>query len=317
MDVVFLGTPQFAVPSLQALLNSDDFSVTGVFTQPDRRAGRGKKLCCPPVKLLADEYGIGVFQPEKIRGNEQASEIMRELAPDAAVVVAYGQILPEDFFTIPRLGTLNVHASLLPLYRGASPVLQAVLNGDSMTGVSIMKIDEGMDTGDVLSMEEASIPPEATTGYMEMVLASQGADLLVRTLREYAAGRINPVPQDHERATYAPKISKEDAVVDWNKDADAVRNQIRALNPRPGAFTTIGDDPVILKIWKARQIEDDINPEILPGTIYSTAGEGFKAACGKGTTLEILEVQLSGKGRIRARDFVNGFDVQAGDRMGV
>ena len=146
MNVVFLGTPQFAVPSLQALLNSDDFLVKGVFTQPDRRAGRGKKVCCPPVKLLASEYDVEVFQPEKIRGDEEALGIMRRLKPDIAVVVAFGQILPEEFYTLPRLGTVNVHASLLPAYRGASPIVRAILNGDKVTGVSIMTIDKGMDT---------------------------------------------------------------------------------------------------------------------------------------------------------------------------
>lgn len=316
IDVVFLGTPQFAVPSLQALLNSDRFSVKGVFTQPDRRAGRGKKVCCPPIKLLADEYGIRVFQPEKIRGNEEANEIMRALDADVAVVVAYGQILPEEFFNIPSLGSINVHASLLPRYRGASPVVQAILHGDRVTGVSIMKIDKGMDTGDVLKMEETPIPSDATAGYLEMMLASQGASLLLNTLPDYAAGTITPVPQDHERATYAPKISREDAAVDWGKEAEVIHNQVRALNPRPGAYTTIGDDQVNLKIWKSRRIEERVEADLFPGAIYSTTGDGFRVACGKGSSLEILEVQMSGKARIGAGDFVNGFGLKSGDRLG-
>jgi len=316
MDVVFFGTPQFAVPSLQALLNSNDFKVTGVFTQPDRRAGRGKKFCCPPVKLLAAEYGVEIFQPERIRGNSEALGIMESLRPDIAVVVAFGQILPEDFFTVPRLDTVNVHASILPAYRGASPIVRAVMNGEKVTGVSIMKIDRGMDTGDVLSTKKIAIPPDATAGYMEMVLASEGARLLTETVTGYSEGRIVPVKQDHEKATYAPKISGEDCLVNWEMPAYFIYNQVRALNPRPGARTSFRKEGADLKIWKAGLAEGISGDMIMPGTIFSTSGGKVRVACGDATALELLEVQLSGRARISAPDFLNGCGITAGDKLG-
>lgn len=316
MNVVFLGTPQFAVPSLQALLNSEDFSVAGVFTQPDRRAGRGRKFCCPPVKITAGEYGVDVFQPEKIRGNPEALEIMKRLNPDIAVVVAYGQILPEEFFNFPRLGTVNVHASLLPAYRGASPVVRAVLNGDGVTGVSIMKIDKGMDTGDVLSMKEVPIPPEASAGYMETLLASEGAGLLLETIKGYSRGEIMPVEQDHEKATYAPKLCKSDGIINWGRTASEIHNLIRAMNPWPGAVTSFREGSTDLKIWKSAVSGREDSARTSPGTICSITGDGLDVACGNGTTLRIKEVQLCGRSRISAADFVNGCGVAAGEGLG-
>lgn len=316
IKVVFLGTPHFAVPSLQALLNSNDFSVTGVFTQPDRRAGRGRKFCCPPIKLLAAEYGVRVFQPEKIRGNEEALKTMGELNPDIAVVVAYGQILPRDFFTTPRLDTVNVHASLLPAYRGAAPIPRAILNGDKVTGISIMKINEGMDTGDLLRISEVEIPPDATAGYMEMVLASRGAEVLVETVIDYEKGLVDPVGQDHERATYAPKISKDDALIFWERPALQIHNQIRAMNPRPGAVTSIQKAESVMKIWKSLPDEDSHLTGITPGTILDTSHGRVKVACGGNTSLQLLEVQLSGRCRISAADFVNGCGIAPGDLLG-
>jgi len=316
IDVVFLGTPQFAVPSLQSLLNSSEFSVKGVFTQPDRRAGRGRKFCCPPVKLLASEYGVEVFQPERIRGNREASGIMEALQPDLAVVVAYGQILPEDFYTIPRLDTVNVHASLLPSYRGASPIVGAILNGEAVTGVSIMKIDRGMDTGDVLSMREVPLPRDATAGLMETVLAETGARLLVDTVPGYARGEIIPVPQDHAAATYAPKLSKSDEMIDWNRPAERIHNQIRAMNPRPGAMTCFRKRSAELKVWKSLAEERCLPRSAAPGTIVSIDEAGLAVACGDSNTLTVQEVQLCGRTRITAADFVNGCGAVVGDILG-
>ncbi|MFH1965552.1 MAG: methionyl-tRNA formyltransferase [Acidobacteriota bacterium] len=316
LNVVFLGTSQFAVPSLQALLNSGDFSVTGVFTQPDRRAGRGKKICCPPVKVLASEYGVEVYQPERIRSNENALETMKRLNPDIAVVVAFGQILPEEFYTVPRLGTVNVHSSLLPAYRGASPVVRAILNGDKVTGVSIMKIDKGMDNGDVLAMKEVPVPPTATAGYMEKVLASEGAGLLVNTVIEYSMGRIKPVKQDHEKATYAPKLSKKDGIINWDRPSSEIHNQIRAMNPWPGSVTSFRGGRLEVKIWKSEVSDRKTDYGTSPGTICSLDHEGVEVACGSETSLKVREVQLCGRSRISAYDFVNGCRVIAGEVLG-
>ncbi len=316
MNVVFLGTPQFAVPSLQALLNSDGFSVNGVFTQPDRRAGRGKKFCCPPVKLLASEYGVEIFQPEKIRGNEEALDTMRRLQPDIAVVVAFGQILPEEFYTVPRLGTVNVHASLLPAYRGASPIVRAILNGDSLTGVSIMKIDKGMDSGDVLSMKEVPIPYTATAGYMEMILASEGAELLLDTIVGYSVGIIKPIEQDHDQATYAPKLTRRDGIISWDSQASEIYNQIRAMNPWPGSSTSFRGGKMELKIWRSTESGGESASWTRPGTICSIDNEGMEVSCAGGTSLKIREVQLSGRSRISAVDFVNGCAVTTGEVLG-
>ena len=316
LNVVFLGTPQFAVPSLQALLTSGDFAVTGVFTQPDRRAGRGKKICCPPVKLLAREYDVEVFQPERIRGNEEALATMKRLNPDIAVVAAYGQILPEEFFTVPRLGTVNVHSSLLPAYRGASPIVRAVLNGDQVTGVSIMKIDQGMDTGDILSMKKVPVPPSATAGYMEMQLAAEGAKLLVNTVLEYAGGRIRPVKQDHDQASYAPKLSKKDGTINWGRTASEIHNQIRAMNPWPGCLTLFRDASLEVKIWQSEVSDSKVASGTRPGTICSFDHEGLVVACGSGTSLKVREVQMCGRSRISASDFVNGCGVVTGEVLG-
>jgi len=315
MNTVFLGTPEFAVPSLQSLFNSQRFKVSGVFTQPDRRAGRGKRLCAPPVKVIANEMGVEVYQPERIRGNAEALETMKKIKPDVAVVVAFGQILPEEFFSIPRLGTINVHASILPAYRGASPVARAVLNGDSVSGVTIMKIDSGMDTGDILSTRETPIPPEATTGEMESALSKIGAELLIDTLVGYEAGDIFPVEQDHARATYAPKLQKEDAVIDWNNPAPAIHNQIRAMNPRPGAITCFRGDDAGLKIWKSEPGKGEPGEGHAPGAIVSWDRQGFLVCCGENTLIRILEVQLTGRGRISGRDLVNGRSVEAGEML--
>lgn len=316
MKTVFLGTPQFAVPTLQALIDSSCFNVTAVFTQPDRRAGRGKKFRSPPVKILAEEQGIEVFQPERIRGNSEALETMRRLNPDVAVVVAYGQILPEQFFSVPRLGTVNVHASVLPSYRGASPIVRAVLNGDESTGVTIMKIDQGMDTGDILSIREIPIHPDDTSGELEGVLSVEGARLLVDTLASYSSGKIVPVEQDHDKASYAPKLVKADAIINWENSALAIHNQIRAMNPRPGALTSFREEDLSFKIWKSVFSREQESGDASPGTVLSYDDEGPLIACGDKTALRILEVQLRGRSRISGRDFINGCGVSSGETLG-
>ncbi|GAB4240341.1 MAG: methionyl-tRNA formyltransferase [Acidobacteriota bacterium] len=312
MRVLFLGTPQFAVPSLTKLLEDPEIDVVGVITQPDRPAGRGKRPTPPPVKEVALAAGLPIFQPERIRGNPEARRILEELQPDVAVVVAFGQILPVEFFEAPPHGTVNVHASLLPRYRGAAPVVHALLNGESKTGVTIMRIDEGMDTGDMLAWREVPIPPEMTAGELEALLAREGAALLIPTLHDYVAGRIRPVPQDPAQATYAPRIKKEDAVIDWTRDAARVHNLVRAMNPKPGAVTSFRGTPV--KIWRTLPPAEVIGEEGKPGEILARVGDGLKVACGRGAVI-VTELQLPGRRRITGAEFANGFRPAAGERF--
>lgn len=310
MRVLFLGTPRFAVPSLTRLLEDPDSDVVGVITQPDRPAGRGKRPAPPPVKEVALAAGLPVFQPEKIRGNPEALRIVEELRPDVAVVVAFGQLLPVEFFNAPPYGTVNVHASLLPRYRGAAPIVHALLNGDDKTGVTIMRIDEGMDTGDMLAWQEVPIAPEMTAGELETLLAEEGAALLIPTLHDYVAGRIQPVPQDPAQATYAPRIRKEDAVVDWTRDAPAVHNLVRAMNPKPGAVTTFRGSPV--KLWRTLPPEVSTEERGKPGEILRRVEDGLEVACGRGSVI-VTELQLPGRRRITGAEFANGCRPKAGE----
>lgn len=314
MRVLFLGTPGFAVPSLEALAADPEIEVAAVITQPDRPAGRGRRLTPPPVKEAAQRLGLPVHQFESIRANPEVLELVRSTAPDVGVVVAFGQILPKEFFAAPPWGTLNVHASLLPAYRGAAPVVHALLNGDSLTGVTIMRIDEGMDTGDILARREVSIPPEATAGELEELLAREGARLLVATLRKYVSGELQAVPQDDAGATYAPRLSKEAARVDWSLGARAIRNLIRAMNPRPGAFARFREQEV--KLW--RSVPPDAVQRAMfsgePGEVVGINREGVMVACGDGV-LMLTELQLPGRKRVSGAEFANGVRLEIGERF--
>jgi len=310
--VVFLGTPQFAVPTLTALLDSPEIEVQAVITQPDRRAGRGRKLFPPPVKVLARNQGVPVFQFPSIRKSPEAFSLINRFNPDAGVVVAFGQILPAGFFDRPPLGTLNVHASLLPAYRGAAPIIHSLINGEEETGVTIMKIDEGMDTGPVLNREKISVPEEMTAGELEAILSEQGAALLVNTLIRYASGEIQPVEQDHNRATYAPRIGRKTARIRWEDQARAVHNRIRAMNPRPGAWSLFRGLEV--KIWRSGLFPGASTAE-LPGTIVQVRDGLIEVACGGGTTLGLVELQMPGRKKVSASEFVNGNRLKRGERF--
>lgn len=315
--ILFLGTPAFGVASLQRLIGcqaSKGWKVVGAVTQPDRPAGRGRKISVPPVKQTALESGIPVFQPERIRGNPEAMSLLNQLRPDLIVVVAFGQILPRDFFEFPGHGTLNVHASLLPAYRGAAPVIHAIWNGDEETGVTIMKIDEGMDTGDILTQRACDIPLEMTAGELEERLSQQGADLLIEVLPDYLAGAVEPRPQDSEGATYAPRITPRDALIDWSASARRVHNQIRAFNPRPGAHTTFRGEA--LKIWKSR-LPDAAKEDsgLKPGTIAAVEPAAVTVSCAEGEKLELIEFQLPNRNRVDAWDFANGAQLRPGERF--
>jgi methionyl-tRNA formyltransferase len=303
---VFLGTPDFAVPTLQALIDDPQISVEGVFTQPDRPAGRGRHLKPPPVKKAALAAGIPVFQPEKVRANPEAVFRLQEMDPDVCVVVAFGQILTADFFALPHYGSINVHASILPAYRGASPIVHSILNGDSETGVTIMKIDAGMDTGDILSIEKVPIPLEITAGELESILAKKGAEVLVPTLKRYISGEVQPTPQPERGVSLAPRIRKEDGRLNWGKTAREVHDRIRAMNPWPGAAAEWKGVPI--KVWRSLPG----NGSGSPGSILGFAPAGVEVACGEGSVY-LRELQLPNRSRVAAQDFVNGQQPRVGE----
>ncbi|TGE32733.1 methionyl-tRNA formyltransferase [Desulfosporosinus sp. Sb-LF] len=319
MRLVFMGTPDFAVPSLRALVNGGH-DVVGVFTQPDRPAGRGKNLKPSQVKVAAEELGIPVFQPKKIKTSE-GIQLLRVLAPDSIIVVAYGQILSKDILQLPPKGCINVHASLLPAYRGAAPIHWAVMKGESHTGVTTMLMDEGLDTGDILLKQEVPISNEATTGEIHDELAALGGGLLIETLRELEMGSLIATPQIGE-SNYAPLLKREHEGVDWSRKATELHDQIRGLNPWPGAFSTFRGEN--LKIWRSMPFswsDKDLETEGFarevtaePGQIIEMLGTGLLVQTGNGI-LRIIEVQPAGKRAMSARDFFNGRHGQIGEKF--
>jgi len=302
MKIAFFGTPAFAVPTLRALLDSEH-EVALVVAQPDKPAGRGNTLQSPPTIELARARGIPTLQPAKVKTGE-LPETLEALNLDVAVVVAYGRILTPRLLTAPRLGCINVHASLLPRWRGAAPIQWSVLAGDTTTGVATMQMAEGLDTGDILLMEETPIGPEETSGDLFVRLAELGAPLLLRTLAE----RPTPKPQDEANVTLARMLRKEDATMDWTRTARELDCQVRGLSPWPGTVTTFRGEP--LKILKARPVAERTHTEA-PGTFL----DGALVACGHGA-LELLEVQLPGKRPVRGADFLHGSRVKAGETVG-
>ncbi len=315
MRVLFLGTPDFAVPSLESLVASSGFQVEAVITQPDRPAGRGQRLTPPPVKISAQAHNIPVLQTERLRRDAHAYELLQSARPELMVVVAFGQILPRDFFGYPKWGTVNVHASLLPRYRGAAPIVHAILNGELETGTTIMLIDEGMDTGHTLSSRAVQIGENTTAGELEPILAKDGASLLLETLPSYIEGKITPEAQDHSKATYAPRLDKEAGRMDWTRPSHCLHNQIRALNPWPVAFSTLRGETV--KIWGSGRRETIRPPgaaaAAVPGAILEITAEGIFVQSGDSTTLLLTELQMPGRNRMNGRDFANGLKIQAGE----
>lgn len=309
MKIVFMGTPQAAVPSLERVL-SDGHEVIAVYTQPDRPSGRGNKIAFSPIKESAIEHGIPVFQPTKMKTPE-AAELFRSHDADLAVVVAYGRILPEAFLTAFEHGAVNVHFSLLPKYRGAAPVNWAIVNGESETGVTTMRMDAGLDTGDILLQESTKIGEDETSVELMERLAVLGAELLSSTLAGLAA--ILPRPQDHDLATLAPIMRKEDGLIDWSRPAREIANRVRGFQPFPTSFTTFRD--LRLTIWKARAGQTTAGENAV-GTILGVAGDEVSIGCGSGTALSVSELQPEGKRRMSSRDFINGFKPAVGERFG-
>ena len=320
MRIVFMGTPDFAVPALRALV-SGGHDVVGVFTQPDRPAGRGKNLKPSPVKVAAEELGLPVFQPAMIKTPE-GIQLLRDLAPDSIIVVAYGQILSKEILQLPSKGCINVHASLLPAYRGAAPLHWAVMKGETHTGVTTMLMDEGLDTGDMLLKREVPISTEATTGEIHDVLAAHGGELLIDTLCALEKGTLISIPQTGE-SNYAPLLNRNHERLDWSRRANELHDQIRGLNPWPGAFATFRGEN--LKIWRStlsqqpdKAVEtEEVSVEVTvePGQIIRIIGSGLLVQTGEGV-LVILEVQPAGKRSMSARDFFNGRHGQVGEKLG-
>ncbi len=307
--IVFFGTPPFAIPTLQDLLKGPD-RVVGVVTQPDREKGRGRKVVISPVKEIALQHSLIPLQPEKAKG-KTFQEAVKSLQPDLMVVVAYGQILPRSVLDIPKHGAINVHASLLPKYRGAAPIARAILNGESVTGVTTMVMDEGMDTGDILLQAETPIGNGETCETLHDRLASLGAQLLSETLEKTKAGAIRPIQQDHSKATYAPPLKKEDGRIDWKKGAEEIDRQVRAFNPWPGAFTKLGG--LLLKVYKGEIREK--TPSEKPGTVVWVGSDFIEVETGKGSYL-LKEVQLEGRRIMAIREFLSGHPVPVGTIFG-
>lgn len=296
-DILFLGTPRFAVPTLNRLVEAG-YRIRAVYTQPDRPKGRGQKETASPVKQRAVELGLEVRQPERIRRPEIVAEIAA-LRPRAMVVVGYGQIIPQSIIDIPPLGIINVHASLLPKYRGAAPIQWAIARGETHTGVTTMRINAGLDTGDMLLKWETAIGPDETSVELGERLATAGAELLVETLRGLEAGTLQPEPQDHSRATLAPIIKKEDGLIDWRMPAAQILNRMRGFTPWPGTYTFLRGQR--LHIWKAR-----ITGVPAESGVLTRSGRRAAIGCGDGTAVELIEVQTEGRKRMSAEAFLNG-----------
>ncbi len=299
--IVFMGTPDFAAASLEALLRSQA-NVAAVFTQPDKPVGRKRTLTAPPVKLLAKSAGIPVLQPRSLKGEDIAGEL-RELRPDVIVVAAYGKILPKSILAVPPMGCVNVHASLLPRHRGASPIAHSIWAGDRETGITIMKMDEGMDTGPVLMKRAVPMPPGATTESLTPVLASLGADLLLAALRGLQAGILEPQPQEDGKATYAPRLKAEDGRLDFGKPADRLEKQVRAFQPWPGTYFVLQGCKI--KVLEAAVGECGARAAEAGGILRGPDFLGV--TCGDGKVLEVRRLQREGRKAMSATDFLRGF----------
>ena len=311
MVIAFFGTPRFAVPTLQQLLDSHHV-VAGVVTQPDRPRGRGQRVTDAPVKALAVARQIPVLQPERLKPADVAYAL-RAWRPDLGVVAAYGRIIPEHLLSIPRFGIINVHASLLPKYRGAAPVHRAVINGEPETGVTIMRLVKELDAGPMFTKATRPIGPDETSDVVEDALAHLGADLLLRTVDQIAAGTAHEEPQDHSRATYAPRLTKEEGLIDWSRPASAVHDRVRGLHPWPHAYTFFNGTRLIVLRTNPRGSADRKGPpNISPGTILEVTREAIRVATGDGGQLSIFELQAEGRRPMNVRDFAAGHPIRQG-----
>jgi methionyl-tRNA formyltransferase len=314
LNLIFCGTPQFAVPTLEKLVASG-CAVRLVVTQPDRPKGRGLELVPSPVKQSAAHLGLPIYQPEKIKANEELRAKLQEISPDAIIVVGYGRIIPPWMLQLPKYGNINLHASLLPKYRGAAPIQWAIANGERITGVTTMRIDEGLDTGDILLQQELAISEEETSETLSLKLAAMGAELMIETLRGLQAGTIRPQKQDNAQATLAPLLKKEDGRMDFSHSAQQIYSRFRGFQPWPGAFTTFRGRG--LSITAMKPVSETIAHEQVQGAAqFLVKGDRLFVGCGSHSTIELLELQPEGKKRIPVRDFVHGYRPQTGERIG-
>ncbi len=318
MRIVFCGTPSFAVPTLKHLLVQSDSEIVGVITQPDRPRGRGQKVSFSPVKVAALAANVAVHQPEKIRAAESEA-LLQKLSPDCVVIIAYGQIIPERLLSIPKLGWINLHASLLPKYRGAAPINWAIVNGEPRTGVTTMRIDEGMDTGDMLLRREIEIGAKETATELAARLSESGAPLMAETLRGLAGASIAPKAQNHAEASYAPMLKKEDGRIDWKRPAMEIYNRMRGFAPWPGAYTTFRGQ--ICHVW-GEPVSKEGGAGLqgsaggaAPGTLFGDKNELF-VWCGDATVLCVGLVQVEGRKPVKATDFANGARLKNSERFG-
>lgn len=314
MRLVFCGTPHFAVPSLKYLLKQAEIEVAAVITQPDRPKGRGQEISLSPVKVVAVEAGVPVHQPPKIRAPE-FQPVLEALAPDAIVIIAYGQLIPARLLSIPKLGWINLHASLLPKYRGAAPINWAVVNGETVTGITTMRIDAGMDTGDMLLQQEISIGATETAPELAARMSEAGAPLVLETLRGLQSGAIQPRPQTHEQASTAPMLKKEDGRIDWNLSSQQVFNRMRGFTPWPGATTSFRGQSC--QVWgEPFPALQTIAPGLQPGNLLVDEGDAHQnwlVLCGNATILRLAAVKLEGRKQITAAEFANGARLTSGD----
>jgi len=312
LRIIFCGTPEFAVPSLRRLLSDPDFAIATVVTQPDRPRGRGQEVSASPVKAVALEAGVQVYQPEKIK-SDSALDFFTRMAVDAVVIIAYGQIIPARLIALPRLGWINLHGSLLPKYRGAAPIAWAIANGETVTGLTSMQIDAGMDTGPMLLRHEMEIGPEETTPELARRMAEAGAPLIAETLGKLSRGEIRPIAQDSSQATYAPLLEKEHGRIDWLLPARQIYNRMRGFAPWPGAYTSFRGQTC--QIW-GRPADSALAAQSeIPGSLLASS-DAVYVVCGEGSCLQIETVQIEGRKRVKAREFVNGARLAPGERFG-
>jgi methionyl-tRNA formyltransferase len=320
MRIVFCGTPDFAVPALRALFATPHFSIEAVVTQPDRPRGRGQRVSGSPVKIVAAEEGAHIYQPERLKSPE-ALDFFTEIKPDAVVIIAYGQIVPRSLLDIPRLGWMNLHASLLPKYRGAAPIAWAIINGETKTGLTTMRLDPGLDTGPILLQRQLEIGKDETAPELAARMAELGASLVIESLTRWERGEIAPIPQNSTQASYAPILTKDHGHIDWTQTSAEIYNRIRGLAPWPGAFSSFRGR--LCHIWGRPSTEpvdhqmSSQNPGAAsePGTVI-VAGSVVDVTCGGGTRLRVEAIQIEGRKRITAREFLNGARPFTGERFG-
>jgi len=310
MRIIYMGTPDFAVPPLE-LLVKNNYAVELVITQPDKARDRGKKVQFPPVKEKAIELGVEVIQPEKVKGNNELIKRIKDLDPDLIVVAAYGKILPLEILNIPKLGCINIHASLLPKYRGAAPIQRSIIEGEAITGVTLMYMEEGLDTGDMIASRSTEIG-EKTAAELHDELSVIGGELLIETLPDIINGKVTRTSQDHSKATYAPMIFKKDGLIDFKKSPIEIERLVQGLNSWPGAYTTYRGEQ--MKIWKAEALDDKTDEP--PGTIIDTTKQGIKVAAG-GRTLLIKRLQMPGRKAMDAAEYLKGNKISIGEVLGL